>query len=192
MAELTIGVVKPHSVWFTPKMSLHPSIRSIIPLTLTLIASFIFTGCITTARTVERNKSNQTFHAISAEATEKVSKLEIPMEVHTDFQKYLDKELYYYKGGFQKGSQLKIKWEFTEFDQGNRALRYFVGCGAGKGKIVVHATFHDDHGHVLAEVDGYGNVIMGAFGGSYNSALRECAYEINRYAQDNFLDQAKH
>jgi hypothetical protein len=165
------------------------STHQIIQSAIAVAASIILAGCITTATTVERHKPSQTFQVVSAETSEQTTALAVPTDVHARFQQFFDEELYS-RGGFQRGPQLKIKWQFAEFDAGSRALRYFVGFGAGKGKITVHAMFLDERGHEIAAVDGFGTVVMGAFGGSYDSALRECAYEITKYAKDNFLTRS--
>lgn len=171
-------------------MKSTPSILTSFSLLVAVAASFLVAGCITTASTVERRKPSQPFQAVSAETSEQASAVAVPADIHKRFQELLVEELYA-RGNFQRGPQLKIKWQFAEFDEGSRALRYFVGFGAGKGKITIHATFLDERGREIAAVDGFGTVIMGVFGGSYDSALRECAYEITRYAKDNFLIRAR-
>jgi hypothetical protein len=160
------------------------AINLILPPILGLC--LLLAGCITTATTVETQKPIQSFKASTAQISEATSTLQVPSEVHARFGQFLNDELYS-KHDFQPGSGMKIIWSFSEFDEGSRALRYFVGFGAGKGKIAVHATFLDQKGQVIGAVDGFGTVVMGAFGGSYDSALRECAYEVARYATDNFL-----
>ena len=163
------------------KKNIHPILASVIAIT----ACVGLAGCITTATTFETKKPAQPLRVSSVQLSEETSTLDVPGYVHTQFAEYLNNELYS-RNAFQRGPQMTISWSFTGFEKGSRALRYFVGMGAGKGKIMVHARFLDQKGHEIATVDGNGTVVMGEFGGSYNSALRECAFEIGKYAKDNF------
>jgi hypothetical protein len=73
----------------------------------------------------------------------------------------------------EKGATLR--WEATRIDPGSRALRYFVGFGAGKGTFNVRASLADAKGRALTSSEVEGDQVMGVYGGSYDSAIEEAA-----------------
>jgi uncharacterized protein DUF4410 len=148
-------------------------------------ATIVLVGC-STGTVTETRRPSSPLRIISAESSQETSGVAVPASIRTRFQLLLDEALYS-ENHFQRGSQLKIKWQFKALDEGNRALRYFVGFGAGKGKIAVQARFFDERGRELATVQSEGTIAMGAFGGSYDTALSECADAIAKYARANFL-----
>jgi len=90
------------------------------------------------------------------------------------------------KWGSAGTKELKIDAELFMFNPGNRALRYFVGFGAGKGKIGYHVKLFDgETGDLAANFDAYGALVMGVFGGDIGNAMDECAEAIIRYIEDN-------
>jgi hypothetical protein len=167
-------------------MKNNPWVRQILRSIATISACAGLAGCITTASMVETQKPAHSIKVSTAQISEEASTLNVPTDVRMRFGQFLDDDLYS-KHAFQRGSDLKIAWSFSEFDPGSRTLRYLVGFGAGKGKIAVHARFLDQKGQEIGAVDGSATVVMGALGGSYDSALRKCADEVARYATDNFL-----
>ena len=142
-------------------------------------------GCAS-GSAVETRRPTQTPRIVSVEASQETSTVPVAADIVTRFQLVLDEALYD-ENHFQRGNQLKIKWRMAAFDEGNRALRYLVGFGAGKGKIVVTAKFYDQQGHEVGAIKSQGSIIGGAFGGSYQSAMSVCADAIGKYARDNFL-----
>lgn len=54
---------------------------------------------------------------------------------------------------------------------GNRALRYWVGFGAGSGHISVTISMRDAAGNTLYSVESAGKLSVGAFGGSMESVI---------------------
>lgn len=67
----------------------------------------------------------------------------------------------------------------TEFQNGNRAVRYLVGFGAGKTKIVARVKLVDGAtGALLLEDDVDGKVIMGPAGGESDGAATGLAKEV--------------
>lgn len=66
------------------------------------------------------------------------------------------------------------------------AARYFVGFGAGKGKIGYHVKLLDGNtGDLISEFDAYGTLAMGAFGGDISVAFDQCGKAIIRYIEDH-------
>ena len=130
------------------------------------------------------NKANRSYRVTNVQSSEE-GRSTAPAEIASRFQRLLDEALYSEKH-FARGSELKIKWQIAAYDEGSRALRYMVGFGAGKGKVVVKARFFDANNRELGSIQSEGSITMGAFGGSYETALRECADAIANYAKQNF------
>jgi uncharacterized protein DUF4410 len=80
--------------------------------------------------------------------------------------------------------ELKIEADLFEFDPGSRATRYFVGFGAGKGRIGYHVKLRDAAtSEVVGQLDAYGTLAMGVFGGDIGTAYDQCANAIIEYAK---------
>ncbi len=80
---------------------------------------------------------------------------------------------------------VKLVGEVTEYKAGNQAMRYMVGFGAGKTKIVAHVKFIDPNtNQVVFEKDVDGKVIMGLLGGTSGGATRGLAKEVAKVAED--------
>lgn len=155
-------------------------------LVAALLLAAALPACISTSDVRETRGPAKAHKVSSIDIAPERSTVQVAPEAVARFQKFLEDD-FYYKHGFQRGNQLKLRWRFTEFDQGNRALRYFVGFGAGNGKVVAHATFLDEKNRVVGAVEAHGRIVSGMFGGSYDTALRNCTDEINRYAEEHFL-----
>jgi hypothetical protein len=75
----------------------------------------------------------------------------------------------------------------TEFNKGNRAVRYMVGFGAGKTKVKAHVKFIDSaSGHIVLEKDVDGKVWIGFIGGESIGATRGLAKEVAKVAKRSF------
>lgn len=87
------------------------------------------------------------------------------------------------------GPRLRLVGNVTEYQAGNRAVRYMVGFGAGKTKIVAHIKFVDvDAGTVLFEQDVDGKVILGGAVKSESiGAARGLAKEVAKVAVRQFF-----
>jgi hypothetical protein len=96
------------------------------------------------------------------------------------------KESLYAKGGFVEGDQLTARFRYTAYNPGNRAMRYFVGFGAGKAEMSVEVTYIDANGVEVAKDEATGKMYMGAFGGGVNAPIRRAAKEAADYALKNF------
>ncbi len=123
---------------------------------------------------------------MSIQSSEEPSSADAPENIRSQFQALLDEALYS-EYHFQRGGELTIRWQLIGYDEGSRALRYFVPLGAGTGEIMVRARFLDVKGREIATIQGEGSISRGLFGGSYENALSECADAIANYARDNFL-----
>ncbi len=124
--------------------------------------------------------------AASVMTEEIAATVAVPDEPRSHFRAALEEQLYQREISFAKGPDLTIKWQFIQYDEGSRAKRYFVGFGAGKGSLAIQAKFYDDSGKELATIQSEGEISMGAFGGSFDSAIEKCAEEIATYTKKNF------
>lgn len=86
---------------------------------------------------------------------------------------------------FARGKDYTLYWKVTEADRGSRALRYLVGFGAGKAKVLVQVRVVDRAGREVARQIAEGDQVMGVYGGSFESAVfeaAEAAAEVARVA----------
>ncbi len=87
---------------------------------------------------------------------------------------------------------LKISGEIVKFDKGNRAMRYIVGMGTGKTKLVADVKFIDAAtGEVVLHQLVDGDISKGIFGGNSADTRSEVADEIVRIAKKNFTEDKK-
>lgn len=76
---------------------------------------------------------------------------------------------------------LVVESQVMLFRPGSRALRYFIGFGAGKGVIGVRCTLVDGGSNeVIGVADVYGSVRGGAWGGPLTTAFNYCGAGIAR------------
>ena len=69
----------------------------------------------------------------------------------------------------------------TRYDPGNRALRYFVGMGAGRGHFSSEWIVNDPSGNPVGACRVDGSIGIGVFGGSYDEVLDRVGNELAEY-----------
>lgn len=79
------------------------------------------------------------------------------------------------KLGYKEGDDVTISYSVDAFDEGNRALRMFVGFGAGKGKMGFSTELKDKSGKSLGSISTESELKMGFFGGSLDNLIRKNA-----------------
>src|SRR5262245_15768856 len=86
--------------------------------------------------------------------------------------------------------KIKLVGVVTEFNPGSRTMRFMVGMGAGKTKIVAHVKFLDSAtGAVLLEKDVDGKVILGGMiKGESIGATRGLAKEVAKLTREKFFN----
>ncbi len=87
----------------------------------------------------------------------------------------------------KKGNDLNIKVSITNFDEGNRALRYIIGFGAGSAKAIIKTRFYNKSNTLLGEIETESNLYMGIFGGSSDKVFDLTAEKIVDFARENYL-----
>lgn len=112
--------------------------------------------------------------------------VEIPPNARLYFEKRLNDYLFEKTSGFTPGDALTLRYRFIQFDEGNRALRYLIGFGAGKGKMTAEITFLDKEQKELGKISVEGEIIMGVFGGDFDAAISAAAKKVADYTIKTF------
>lgn len=63
--------------------------------------------------------------------------------------------------------------DIAKYRPGNRALRYMIGFGAGRGSLDTTWTVRDDSSEPIGICQIVGSITMGVFGGNWNSVLEK-------------------
>lgn len=102
----------------------------------------------------------------------------------SEYVKRKMEEAFYGNGApFHRGQDLTVRYHFVGYDAGSRLARWAAGSfGAGEAQMVLEAEFVDPAGTVLSRVRAEGEIGMGVFGGSSNSAIDKAVKEIRDYA----------
>jgi hypothetical protein len=70
------------------------------------------------------------------------------------------------------------------YQPGSRALRYFIGFGAGRGKFESKWIVNDSSGSELGACQIDGSITMGVFGGSYDDVLEKVGDRLAEFLLD--------
>jgi hypothetical protein len=73
------------------------------------------------------------------------------------------------------------KGTVTRYNRGSRALRYFIGFGAGRGTLDSNWDVIDAKGDVLGQCRIKGNITIGIFGGNYDDVLEKSADRLAEF-----------
>jgi hypothetical protein len=144
------------------------------------------------------SNSTKILSAAGYDKTTKYSQVQIknhqPMELVPQEQvTYLTKRIndLYLENGFPQGDGLIVNYSITSYNEGSRALRYFVGFGVGKAELVVETSFYDAATNkLIGKVESRSDLSRGAFGGSFNEVLDKVAMEIFEFSKKNYLNLA--
>lgn len=148
-------------------------------------ALFVVSACASGSTLVLEPPTNtDRFAAASVEAMP--ATVAVSSEMADYFRSSLEAMLFEEEGGFDKGDGLTVEYRFLQFDEGNRALRYTIGYGAGKGGITIEVKFKDASGQQISRINVGGEIQSGLAGGSIKQALDRAAMEAAEYARINF------
>ena len=152
-------------------------------LTFTLAVSCLIIGC-GAGKTMVLAPAETPERFTEAEIIEGKSTVSVPSDVNAAFQSKLA-QLIYGEAGFTQGPGLKISYRFIQFNPGSQLSRWFWGGigSAGKGSMTVEAIFLDPSGKELAKIQSEGEITSGAFGGSFDLAIKKAAAEVAEYAR---------
>ena len=85
---------------------------------------------------------------------------------------------------------LALDGTVISFEKGSRALRYFIGFGAGKAYCTIQATFTDKMtGEEVLKANFDGELSMSLFGGSPEEAVDAVVRAFIDYFQDYFEEE---
>jgi hypothetical protein len=152
-----------------------------------LISAMFLTASCGVGRNMVVDAPETKIRAASANASETNSPVSVPTEVKSEFQSKLEQYLYK-DGAFQKGSDLKIKYRFIQYEPGSQFSRWFFGGigNAGEGSLMIEVKFFDSADKELSKIQTEGRIGSGFFGGSYSEALDKAAEKVAEYAKTNF------
>ncbi len=88
---------------------------------------------------------------------------------------------------------MDVNVNIENFNEGNRALRYLVGFGAGKATSKIVTTLVDkESGKIVGHIQTDGMLAMGAFGGNSGDILKRSAKDIaKKIAESGILKKEK-
>ena len=75
----------------------------------------------------------------------------------------------------------ELAGQVVEYRPGNRALRYFIGFGAGKGRFGSNWRVVDGSGEEVGSCRIDGSIVMGGFGGSYDDVLEKVGQRLGEF-----------
>lgn len=81
--------------------------------------------------------------------------------------------------------QLRVKGSLKIVNAGSRAARYWLGMGAGEGRLTYDVSFVDEKNAVLARGLAQGTVRSGWGGGDLESANQRAASAITAFYREN-------
>ena len=117
---------------------------NVVRALITLTAAIALSACATATTTVlEPAGGGQTLTFATVRIQGAGDTVTVPPEARSHFEARLNEYLFAKESRFKPGDALTIRYRFIQFDQGDRALRYFVSFGAGKGTLTVEVTFLD-------------------------------------------------
>lgn len=158
-------------------------VRALIVVT----AGLALSACATATTTVLAPASGvqpATYASIQLQPT--ADTVPVPAAAQTHFRNRLNEYLFAKDSRFKQGEDLTIRYRFIQFDEGNRALRYLIGMGAGKGTMTVEIVFLDKQQKELAKINVGGELSMGVLGGDFDEAISRAAREVADYAAKTF------
>lgn len=159
--------------------------KNIIILCLT---SFLLTACGAGTTTIVDTYDGDRVNLATAFIEPSKPNANVPDDIQAKFKASMDK-YFFEKGLFEKGTELKVKYTFIQFEAGNQAARYFTGGlgNAGEASLTVKVDFMDSAGKKLSTINVGGKIGSGFFGGSMSEALGKAAKEAAEYAAASFI-----
>ena len=149
---------------------------SVFPWTIVLTAAAL-AGCATTP------PSRPLGGITAVEGSTTANLKDFTPERRSKFQAALEKKLYGPGSGFVRGNDYRLTWTPVKVDEGSRALRYFVGFGAGAGTMVTNVKVTDAKGKLVGQGEAEGKRVMGIAGGDFEGACEEAGEEIAKVAR---------
>ncbi|HWP58182.1 MAG TPA: hypothetical protein VNL14_09860 [Candidatus Acidoferrales bacterium] len=105
----------------------------------------------------------------------------MPADVQLAMQQKLEEHLYG-AGGFQKGSELSIRYRFLQVTE-RGLFRRWLG---GEDSLTVEAKFLDRSDNILAVIQVEGLAGQGPLAADLDRAIEKVAERVAEYAQTNY------
>ncbi|MBR4140898.1 MAG: DUF4410 domain-containing protein [Campylobacter sp.] len=148
---------------------------------IALFGIFFFSGCNSTKLQQVEFKEDQKIY----------TKMQ-PKCGDSEEEQYLQKQIERFarKKGVL-GDELLIDCRILNYDEGNRALRYFIGFGAGQANTIIHTKVINDNNVTIGEFGVEAVLRGGIFGGNDKKMLVSSASLIYKQVMKNFIDRSK-
>ena len=158
---------------------------SSIRTALLACSMLVIAGCASSSLTVVDTPAQQ--HAAeTARVTQAEGSVVLDRNATEKFGVEMRKHLYR-EGHFAEGDDLVISYRFIQLDKGNKAARYFVGFGVGRGTLTVEVSFRTRDGTDLGRIHTGGEISAGILGGDFDEAVTRAAKEAADFAINGFL-----
>lgn len=142
-------------------------------LLIAISASFLLAACSTTTSISNLPTSPQLYQTYKIND---VSNQNVDKRIRQIFMDTLKKRLT--KLGYQQGDALSIDYNIQLYDQGNRALRYFVGFGAGKAETTILTIIKNKSGKNIGNIKTNADLKIGFFGGNAEQIIKNAAVDV--------------
>lgn len=155
---------------------------------LAVAAAAALSGCGASNMVVLQPVSKVT-KAETAELVYENSTVGVPDQAVAKTKQFMEEAFFSGKKAvFKRGpGGVTVRYGFIGYKEGSRASRYFLGpLGNGKANMVLRAEFIGPDGGKLSETQSTGELGMGFFGGSHESAIKKAVGEISSYATATF------
>ncbi|MBX0459057.1 DUF4410 domain-containing protein [Campylobacter coli] len=90
------------------------------------------------------------------------------------------------------GKDIKIECKISNYDEGSRALRYFISFGAGAAKAKIEVKLTDDNNQTISTFSNDAILPGGLFGGESKGVFDNAASGIVEYVKKTFIDKNKY
>ena len=155
-----------------------------------IVSIALIVAACSTARTLVLQPVEKNDHFNSAVLVEQFPTVDIPPGFARKIESVIRKGLYE-NGPFSNGMDLKIRYTFVSYDEGNPLARWFLaGIGnVGEGSVVVLVTYFNHLGQEIAQIQVEGLIKTGILGGSINRALEQAGDKIVEFTIDHFTNR---
>lgn len=154
---------------------------------IVVLATGLAVAACGAGKTMVMEPGTEAVKAASVELHEGKSTVACPPAVVALFRSRLEAQLYK-AGGFTRGDDLSLTYQFVQYNPGDQFARWFWGGigNAGEGSITVQAVYTDKSGKQVSKILSEGKIGSGAFGGSMDFAIQKAAEEIAQYTLTTF------